>query len=690
MMGSGMFDIKSMMMLKLIGNSSSSSNDFFQYIYIFIITQIIEVIIKYGTYFANIYAKKFNDYVDKKKDSIIENVIQNNVEKKKSATITLHIQYKNNENQRGHAFLDYITNNPNTKHILNFSRINIINQKDAVELVEGIFVEKKTEVIVTETQQGDTGRDVVVLELYSFTKNAKELRTFLDDIEKEYCIKMKNKLGDKPFYFNMTDMYSNNQSSQKLDYSGKPVKDYSSYPPYLAFTMKPFETNRKFMNLFGEEIDVIKKRVEFFIKNKKWYDEKGIPYTLGLLLSGNPGTGKTSVIKCLANETQRHIININFNNTITKQQMENLFFNEVLNVFDVVSGKMENLIIPLANRIYVFEDIDCQSDLVLERKIKNSKEYIELENVKNANNANAIKEVNVEKKLDLSFLLNLMDGIKETPSRIIIMTANHPDILDEALIRPGRIDVIANFGCCTHKTIIEMIEYFYDGKINNYYLQKIKELPERIITPAFVSKYLFENMYSMEDGIKKCLQEIRSKINIKTLSLDDVEPENDNNDNNNDNNNVDEFLPPLMKTINLQQNPTNNNIVFIHETTKKPENVKKELKEVVVGPWNKSTVEFEKDPISFELNNYTPEEKEKITLKNGDIIHHMNVKNKKYVAPSKSNFVPFEQKTSFLLADEQPPLIINDAEIIKQQHTFETENINEKFKILKGNYDNIT
>jgi tRNA uridine 5-carbamoylmethylation protein Kti12 len=57
---------------------------------------------------------------------------------------------------------------------------------------------------------------------------------------------------------------------------------------------------------------------EFFINNKAWYDEKGIPYTLGLLHSGNPGTGKTSTLKCLANETKRHIFNINFNNDITK------------------------------------------------------------------------------------------------------------------------------------------------------------------------------------------------------------------------------------------------------------------------------------------------------------------------------------------------------------------------------------
>jgi hypothetical protein len=116
-----------------------------------------------------------------------------------------------------------------------------------------------------------------------------------------------------------------------------------------------------------------------------------------------------------------------------------------------------------------------------------------------------------------------------------------------------------------------------------------------------------------------------------------------------------------MKTINLQQNPTNNNILQNSLDTNKN----------ILMPTEK---------INEILN-------ENIGLNN---FHYMDVKNKKYVAPSKSNFVPFEQKTSFLLADEQPPLIVNDAEIIKQQHTFEKENINEKFKILKGNYDNIT
>merc|ERR1711862_960630 len=43
-------------------------------------------------------------------------------------------------------------------------------------------------------------------------------------------------------------------------------------------------------------------------------------------------------------------------------------------------------------------------------------------------------------KLNLSGLLNVLDGVVDTPDRILIMTTNHPEQLDPALIRPGRID----------------------------------------------------------------------------------------------------------------------------------------------------------------------------------------------------------------------------------------------------------
>ena len=46
---------------------------------------------------------------------------------------------------------------------------------------------------------------------------------------------------------------------------------------------------------------------------------------------------------------------------------------------------------------------------------------------------------------NLSFFLNIIDGLNECSGRIIIMTTNKIDYLDKAIIRPGRIDIKINF-----------------------------------------------------------------------------------------------------------------------------------------------------------------------------------------------------------------------------------------------------
>merc|ERR1712187_840137 len=43
-------------------------------------------------------------------------------------------------------------------------------------------------------------------------------------------------------------------------------------------------------------------------------------------------------------------------------------------------------------------------------------------------------------RVNLSGILNALDGVVDSPNRILIMTTNHPEKLDPALIRPGRID----------------------------------------------------------------------------------------------------------------------------------------------------------------------------------------------------------------------------------------------------------
>jgi DNA polymerase III delta prime subunit len=296
--------------------------------------------------------------------------------------------------------------------------------------------------------------------------------------------------------------------------------------------MKKFQTNRKFSNLFGPEIDVVKKRVGFFIKNKKWYDEKGIPYTIGLLLSGQAGAGKTSTVKCLANETNRHVININLNNDITKTQFENLFFNEVISVLNTSTGQTEKYSIPLDQRIYVLEDIDCQSDLVMERSLKNPVKVKNEQQEQQTPTALTSIKTNPNKpdtynnnptpigseKLDLSFLLNILDGVLEIPGRIVIMTSNYIDTLDHALIRPGRIDIIANFKKCVNTTLIQMIEFFYDVKLTENDKKRILGFNEYIVSPAEMGKVMFENFDDYRNTIETLEKMHRNHHPEKCLS----------------------------------------------------------------------------------------------------------------------------------------------------------------------------
>lgn len=405
--------------------------------------------------------------------------------KEKLSSITVEIILKQTTDVLAHSILDYITNRPNIQSILYSKQNFMLNHKTP------ILINETDEIYVCLLNETNDDKDSSqLIEIFSYTLNVEELRSFIKKIEYNYSIKMQNKLGDKLFYFNDISTGIVNKN------------DYAKAQPFISFTMKPFVTNRMFKNVIGVESKLIEKRVNFFKKNKKWYDDKGIPYTLGLLLSGPPGGGKTSTIKCVANEMNRHIINIKLHKNVTRTQMENLFFNDIINV--VQNGKSEQFIIPIYNRIYVFEDIDCQeNDIIMERK----EPFIMLEK----GGANDLQKDDslINERLSLSCLLNILDGILETPGRIIIMTTNFPKLLDKALIRPGRIDLICEFTKCTNNMIIEFIESFHDMAMPHYYIDQINNLEQYKITPAEITKILFEHFDSYEKAIESIIQYIK-------------------------------------------------------------------------------------------------------------------------------------------------------------------------------------
>jgi SpoVK/Ycf46/Vps4 family AAA+-type ATPase len=206
----------------------------------------------------------------------------------------------------------------------------------------------------------------------------------------------------------------------------------------LLYTKSKFTTNRTFDNVFYEERKQVEHRTKFFLEERAWYDQRGIPYTLGFMFHGPPGTGKTSSVKAIANEGRRHIVNVQLSEIKTKAQLQHLFFNDELHVYN--GTNTEKYTIPVSERLYVIEDIDAMGDTVLRREWKRPTPAKQTEEELFLGRKEDEKEV-----IDLSFLLNLLDGTLEANGRILIITTNFPERLDRALVRPGRVDMIVTF-----------------------------------------------------------------------------------------------------------------------------------------------------------------------------------------------------------------------------------------------------
>jgi SpoVK/Ycf46/Vps4 family AAA+-type ATPase len=94
---------------------------------------------------------------------------------------------------------------------------------------------------------------------------------------------------------------------------------------------------------------------------------------------------------------------------------------------------------------------------------------------------------NNKSKVTLSAILNAIDGIRNNHGMILVMTTNHPERLDDALIRDGRVDERLLFDYCTHNQIYTIFKNFYNGdlKLTLEDFEKL-ELDERKLAPCNV------------------------------------------------------------------------------------------------------------------------------------------------------------------------------------------------------------
>lgn len=278
----------------------------------------------------------------------------------------------------------------------------------------------------------------------------------------------------------------------------------------ITFNRYKLEDNKTFDLLFHPQVAEVTKLLDDFMNKRGRFAIKGFPYKLGFLLHGKPGTGKTSFIKALRTYTNRHIVNVSLSKIKTNQQLIDLMFSTKL----IARHAEAEFHITFDNVIYILEDIDVLSDIVRARDSKaasNTNDTEDNDDGDNDDNNKGSKGSSKKKndaldKLNLAGLLNVLDGILETPGRIVVMTTNHPEHLDPALIRPGRVNKTIHMGNIDTDSALKMIEY-YVGKLDDKQRQFImNEFPQDKITPAYLES--------------KCMDftDIKSVINwIKTL-----------------------------------------------------------------------------------------------------------------------------------------------------------------------------
>ena len=188
---------------------------------------------------------------------------------------------------------------------------------------------------------------------------------------------------------------------------------------------------RNFSNVYIDDniIESIDKHLTSFINNKDFYYKHGIPYHFGILLSGPPATGKSSLINVIASNYCDKMMTLSLSDLV-------ISLRSIINTSRICVSPL----------LIVVEDIDCQA---LSRN-RNETKYHGEEHSVSCNN------------VTMSDVLNVIDGSNALANCIFVFTTNYVENIEPALIRPGRIDLHLEINPPSKESLNKFFKAYYD------------------------------------------------------------------------------------------------------------------------------------------------------------------------------------------------------------------------------------
>lgn len=222
-------------------------------------------------------------------------------------------------------------------------------------------------------------------------------------------------------FFSWMMRQATSANNQSLSFGKSRAKLYG--PDKKKVTFKDVAGNEAAKQDLTEIVD--------FLKNPKKYEKLGAKIPRGVLLAGNPGTGKTLMARAVAGEA-----NVPFFSISGSEFAEMFVGVGASRVRDLFSKAKKN-----APSIIFIDEIDAV-----------------------AHKRDARGGAGREDEQTLNQILVEMDGFDNDSGVIVMAATNRVDMLDKALLRPGRFDRHVNVTLPERKDRLEILKVHFKGK----------------------------------------------------------------------------------------------------------------------------------------------------------------------------------------------------------------------------------